>query len=244
MKRRLAAFARLWLLALALLASGGPLLAQERRDPGSGETGAERGPRIERRQPRRDQAPPELLRSLEGLQPFERRALRRHIQRMPEWRRQELYQRWNQLDESERAEALTELRGRAERRAARQLPPRLRTPEMRERLERMSPEERDRFFERVHKWRQMSRADRQRMRGRLEAFGALDAEAQRKLVDEKFRAKGEEERARILQSLREASGQLGERGKKRGTAGGAPQNEPAPSSKPPPPGEGQSAFEP
>ena len=76
---------------------------------------------------------------------------------------------------------------------------------MRQRLENMTPEERQRFFRQAREWREMKPAQRGRIRARLERFGALDETAQRKLIDQKFRDKSPEQREKILRDLQEAS---------------------------------------
>jgi hypothetical protein len=53
--------------------------------------------------------------------------------------------------------------------------------------------------------------ERRRMRERLERFRQLAPEDQQALIDKKFAAKPPEERARILESLRDAAGALPER---------------------------------
>jgi hypothetical protein len=65
--------------------------------------------------------------------------------------------------------------------------------------------------------------ERRRMRARLERFRLLAPEDQQALIDKKYAAKSPEERARILDALREASQALAER-----PLLDAPPGEPAP----------------
>jgi hypothetical protein len=76
---------------------------------------------------------------------------------------------------------------------------------MRERLERMSPESRERLTPLVRRWRDMEPAERRRMRQRLERFRTLSAGDQQALVERRFESRPHAERQRILESLREAS---------------------------------------
>jgi hypothetical protein len=75
----------------------------------------------------------------------------------------------------------------------------------------MPPESRERLAPLVRRWREMGPDDRRRMRRRLERFGTLSPEAQQALVDRRFGARPPEERARILEALRNASRALPER---------------------------------
>ena len=69
----------------------------------------------------------------------------------------------------------------------------------------MSPESREQLAPLVRRWRDMGPADRRRMRQRLERFRMLAPEDQQALIDKRFAERSPEERARILESLREAS---------------------------------------
>jgi hypothetical protein len=75
----------------------------------------------------------------------------------------------------------------------------------RERFEQMTPESREKLAPLVRRWRGMGPDDRRRMRQRLERFRMLAPEDQQALIDKKYATKSPEERARILESLREAS---------------------------------------
>lgn len=216
---RLARLARAWaLVALALVASLPPASAQEAAPDGAQPAPRSRpgvqgraGQRIEmvreaRAQLRRE-APTGFDRWLRELRPVERRRLERHLLRMPAPQRERWFRQWSRLSLHERRELAASL-APLEARRRRELPPRLRTSEMRERLAAMSPEERREFIARVQDWREMRPAERRRMRARLERFGALGADEQQKLVDERFERRTPEERARILRELRAASAQL------------------------------------
>lgn len=205
--------ARLALVAFACFASGEAGLARE-PEPRASEAGARIvQPRV---QPRAQRALPAVPppagfeRWARELSPAERRALGRSLDRLPEWRQREFFRRWERMTFSERRALADELRARNEHRPARDLPPRLRTPELREYIANMSPAEREHFFERAREWRELSRSERRAMRGRLEAFGGLSDAEQRALVDSRFARKSEAERARILGALRDASAKLRE----------------------------------
>jgi hypothetical protein len=186
--------------------------------------------RIERRRARRDailrDAPPGFSAWTEEMQPARRRMLERRLQLMPPLRRREFYRRWEAMSPTERRDLEDRLSLRVERREARELPPRLRTPELRETLREMSPEERQRFFARVQEWRDMSPRERTRMRERLEKFGALSESEQRALIDARFQTRSPEAREKMLRDLREASEQLRARRVRRG--GSAPDAAPTP----------------
>lgn len=227
--RRVAAAAR-WalLVALALLAASEPLRAQQPPPEARANGASGQAARARRFQQQPRVAPPiGFERWTHELSPSERRALRRNLTRLPETRQREFFQRWEGLTYAERRELAAELRARRERRAERQLPERLRTPEVRQRIGQMSPEERERFFQRARKWRELDRAERQQMRGRLERFALLSEAEQRALVDHRFARKGADERALILEQLRAAAAQHTARKAKRGEAAPAPQAAPS-----------------
>jgi hypothetical protein len=220
---RVARFARAAALcALALLASVPPGFAQEARPEAAAESLRRSQPvplpsrvrspldriREAREQLRRD-APPGFDVWLRELRPAQRRQLERRLQRMLPPQRERFFREWSRLTLSERRELADRLTLREPRRR-RELPPRLRTPEMRERLGAMSPDERRGFVARAQEWRELKPAERRRMRARLEKFGALTPDAQQQLVEERFKRRSPEERARILRELRAASQQLRE----------------------------------
>lgn len=223
--RQLAHLARCWaLVALASLPVGEPALAQEPQP--DTRASAPREPRggvrvrpIERRGPFLRKAPPAFDQWARELRPVHRRALARQLRRMPAPQQDQFLRRWERMSSRERRELADTLGLRAERRHQRELPPRLRTPELRDRLEQMSPQERQRFFARARDWRDMKPAERHRMRARLAKFGALSDAQQSALVEKKFARRTPEERAKILRELREASQQLPASGAKRGAAG-------------------------
>ncbi len=74
----------------------------------------------------------------------------------------------------------------------------------------MSPESREKLAPLVRRWRGMGPLERRRMRQRLERFRTLAPEDQQALIDKRFAERPPEERARILESLREASKALPE----------------------------------
>ena len=224
--RQLAHLARCWaLVALALLPLGEPVLAQEPQPdtrasaPNEPREGARVRP-IERRGPLLRKARPLAFDQwARELHPAHRRALARQLRRMPAPQQDQFFRGWERMSTRERREFADTLGLRAERRHQRELPPRLRTPEMRDRLEQMSPQERQRFFARARDWREMKPAERHRMRARLAKFGALSDPEQSALVEKKFARRTPEERAKILRDLREASQQRPAPGAKRGNAG-------------------------
>ncbi len=212
--RRLAHRTRAWaLLALAILASAEPVLAQEappdaaaspRATTPAGERTTTPGSRSFRRRVL-EQAPPSFVRHTRDLRPVQRRVLERRLRRMSEPQRQRVYRNWERMTPGERDVVVESFIRGVEVRRHRELPLRLRTPEMRERLSRMSPEERQGFLARARDWRAMDAGERRQMRARLAKFGALSEPEQQALVDAKFARKSPEERARILRDLREAS---------------------------------------
>ena len=223
--RQLAHLARCWaFVALALLSVGEPALAQEPQPdtrasaPNEPREGVRVRP-IERRGPLLRKARPLAFDQwARDLHPANRRALARQLRRMPAPQQERFYRGWERMSLSERREFADTLGLRSQRRHPRELPPRLRTPEMRDRLEQMSPKERQRFFARARDWREMKPAERHRMRARLAKFGALSEPEQSALVEKKFARRTPEERAKILRDLREASQQLPAPGAKPGNA--------------------------
>jgi hypothetical protein len=222
--RRFARSARAWALsALALVSSVPPAFGQEARpheealQPAPRATTAprERGNqrvetlRGERAGIHRD-APPGFAHWTRELPPVQRRQLERRLLRMPDPQRERFFREWDRLSIHERRELAERLTLAGEARRRRELPPRLRTPELRERLEAMSPEQRREFSARARDWREMNAGERHRMRSRLERFGTLTEGEQQALVDARFERKSPEERARILRELRGASQQLRE----------------------------------
>jgi hypothetical protein len=151
--------------------------------------------------PRGLERAPESFRAwVEGLPEGQRRAALRRLGDMPTHRRNRLFHRWEALEEGERRAFQERMVRRLERREA-----------ARERFERMSPEQREQLAPLVRRWRGMEPDERRRMRERLERFRQLAPEDQQALIDKKYAAKSPEERARILESLREASQALPER---------------------------------
>jgi hypothetical protein len=247
--RRLARLARvLALCTLALFASVPPGFAQDAQ-PESAAPSMQRSqatPRSarqrsllelrERRDALRRQAPPGFEAWMRDMRPVQRRTLERRLHRMAPAQRERFFRDWDRLSLRERRELADRLTLGERRR--RELPPRLRTPEMRERLAAMSPDERRDFVARVREWREMKPAERARMRARLETFGALSEAEQQQLVEERFRRRSPEERARILRDLRGASQQMRTlrelREQRRGAGDGheAPRPEPSTSTAP------------
>lgn len=147
-----------------------------------------------------ERAPESFKTWLESLPEGQRRSALRRLGDMPTQRRNRLFHRWEALEEGERRAFEQRMVGRLENRE-----------QARERLERMSPESREKLAPLVRRWRGMDPDDRRRMRQRLERFRTLAPEDQQALIDRRFSAKSPEERARILESLREASEALPER---------------------------------
>ena len=218
---RLARIARGWaLLALGVLASAQPLRAQEAPPDAAGvapRAAAQRertGQRIERIRADRTrilrQAPPDFETWSRDLSLAQRHQLDRRLRRMPDFQRERFFREWSRMSIHERRELAGRMAIGAEARHRRELPPRLRTPEMRERLEHMSPEQRRGFFARAQAWRELEPGERGRMRARLTRFGALNESEQQALIEAKFKRNSPEERARILHELREASREMRE----------------------------------
>ena len=206
--------------------SRGPVAPQERSAGPRAEHGVDARGRLRRVEP------PGFARWMREMGPAQRRQLERRLQSMPMPQRERFFRDWRRLSREERrafSDRLTP--GEARRR---ELPPRLRTPQMRERLEAMSPEQRRAFAARARDWSEMRPGERLRMRSRLERFGALSADDQQRLVEERFGRRGPEERARILRELRAASQQMQQRRDGRGEGAAAPAPPPAPPEGAPP----------
>jgi hypothetical protein len=230
--------ARAWALgALALVASAPPAFGQEvapdalqPSPPRATAPPRERGNqhiealRSERARVQRE-APPGFTHWARELPPPQRRQLERRLRRMPEPQRESFFREWDGLSLHERRELAERLTLAGEARRRRELPPRLRTPEMRDRIEAMSPEERREFLARARDWREMNAGERHRMRSRLERFGTLTEGEQQALVDARFQRKSPGERARILRELRGASQQLRALRGTPGARASAPQSE-------------------
>jgi len=218
------------LLVLALFASGAPLPSRAQEEPRaepSAVAPAERTNQTERAANRRTVIRRTgSLPGSENLTRAEQRALRRHLLRLSPRDRERFLRDWDRKSPLEQRRFVREQR---ERRSARELPARLRTPEMRERLEGMTNEERQRFFRQARKWRDMNATERRQARARLERFGALDEAAQRELIDEKFGSKSPEAREKILRDLQDAARRVRERDAAAATAA-PPDAKPAPAS--------------
>jgi len=143
------------------------------------------------------QAPPSFKEWVEGLPEGQREQALRRLGAMPAMRRDRMFRRWEAMDEGQRKrfQALLEERVQAIERG--EPPPR--------RLEHLSPESRQKLAPLVRRWRGMGPGERLRMRQRLERFRMLSPADQQALIDKRFAQKSPEERARILESLREAS---------------------------------------
>jgi len=151
--------------------------------------------------PRGLERAPESFRTwLESLPEGQRRTALRKLGDMPTHRRNRLFHRWEALEEGERRALEQRMLERIER-----------GDSARQRLERMTPESREKLAPLVRRWRGMGPDDRRRMRQRLERFRTLAPEDQQALIDKKYSTKSPEERARILESLREASQALSSR---------------------------------
>ena len=141
-----------------------------------------------------ERAPESFRGWIEGLPEAEQRAALRRLDDMPAARRSRLFQRWETLEEGERRAFEQRMLERLEQRGR-----------MQQHLEQMPPEAREKLAPLVRRWRGMEPDERRRMRRRLERFRTLVPEEQQALIDRKFEAKSPEERARILESLREAA---------------------------------------
>jgi hypothetical protein len=154
-----------------------------------------------------ESAPPSFREWVESLPEGQRGPVLRRLGNMPEHRRNRVFQRWEAMEEAERREFQGFLEERAAARERGEPPPPWRGGErpFRRRLEQMPPESREKLAPLVRRWRDMEPAERRRMRERLERFRTLSPEDQEALIERRFSAKSPEERARILESLREAS---------------------------------------
>jgi hypothetical protein len=147
-----------------------------------------------------ERAPESFKTWLDSLPEGQRRSALRRLGDMPSHRRNRLFHRWEALEEGERRTFQQRMLHRLEGRES-----------QRERLERMSPESRQRLAPLVRRWRDMGPDDRRRMRQRLERFRTLSPDDQQALIDRRFEDRSPEERAKILDSLRAASEALPER---------------------------------
>jgi len=209
------------LLAFALVANAAPVCAQEEPPAESSAVAPpERASQTtERAGGRRVVRRPGVLSESPTLTRSERRVMARVLQGMTPRERDRFLRDWERKSSLEKRAFIREQR---ERRSAQELPARLRTPEMRERLEGMTLEERRRFFRHVRQWRDLKPAERSELRARLERFGALDEAAQRALIEKKFGARSGEAREKILRDLQDAARRLRERERE---ASGAPKDE-------------------
>jgi hypothetical protein len=127
--------------------------------------------------------PSELREEFRGMSAGEREQAREVLRALPLERRARLrraIRRWDELTPEQREK----VRGHAQR------------------LRRLSEERRERIERNLRIWQEMDRADRERMRRRLERFRSLPAWQQEALVDERFGNRTAEQRARILDRLR------------------------------------------
>jgi hypothetical protein len=141
-----------------------------------------------------DQAPASFRSWLESLPEAQQQAARRRLDEMPERRRTRLFQRWDTLDEGRRHALEQRMAERLEHGV-----------QMQQRPPPLPPESQEKLAPLVRRWRDMGPEGRRRMRQRLERFGTLSPDAQQALIDRRFADRPPEERARILESLREAS---------------------------------------
>jgi len=147
-----------------------------------------------------ERAPDSFRTWIESLPEGQRRTALRRLGNMPTHRRNQLFHRWEALEEGERRQLEQRMLERLER-----------GERARSRLEQMTPESREKLAPLVRRWRDMGPEGRRRMRQRLERFRMLSPEDQQALIERKFEAKSPEERARILEALRAASDALPER---------------------------------
>jgi hypothetical protein len=167
----------------------------------------ERGDSARSRDRALEQAPPSFQEWVESLPEGQRAPVLRRLSNMPPHRRNRMFHRWEAMEEGERRKFQAFLEERAEARergdSARPEAGGARLP--RRRLEQLSPESREKLAPLVRRWRDMEPGERRRMRQRLERFRMLSPEDQEAMIEKKFEAKSPEKRARILESLREAS---------------------------------------
>lgn len=128
--------------------------------------------------------PPELREEFRGMSAGEREQAREVLRALPAHKRARIrraIRRWDELTPGQREE----VRRRAQR------------------LRRLSEDRRERIERNLTIWQEMDRADRERMRRRLERFRSLPAWQQEALIEERFGDRTAEERARILERLRD-----------------------------------------
>jgi len=153
--------------------------------------------------PALEQAPASFRSWVESLPEPQRQHALRRLETMPPFRRGRLYQRWDALDAGQRQQLQQRMLERLERFERGERPPP--TP-----LEPQSPDANQKLAPLVRRWRDMGPMERRRMRMRLERFGTLAPADQQALIDKRFPNRPPEERAHILESLREASKALAE----------------------------------
>lgn len=195
------------LIAVLIVLAALPAMAQRR----------ERAEMEAAREQAFSEAPPSFRAWVEGLPPDQRRPLVRRLRRMPEHRREHLFNRWDRADEPQRDRFKRSLEeraakgarsfeaGDAQSRRRREDAPRWRGRPFPRRLDELPPASRERIAPLVERWRGMKPRERRRMRHRLERFGTLAEDEQEALIEERFSKRPAEERSRILESLREAS---------------------------------------
>jgi len=197
------------LLAAVLIALAAvPAMAQRGERPGMEAAQGE---------PAFAEAPPSFRAWVEGLPPDQRRPLLRRLRSMPDQRREHLFRRWDRADDAQRDRFKRSLEeraakgprsfqgGDAQSRRPREDAPRWRGRPIPRRLDELSPASRERMAPLVERWRGMRPGERRRMRHRLERFGTLTHDEQEALIEGRFSDRSAEERAGILESLREAS---------------------------------------
>ena len=182
------------------------LLAISLVEPAAAQPG-ERSERARSRERALEQAPASFQEWVESLPEGQRRPVLRRLGNMPPHRRNRMFHRWEAMEEGERREfqAFLEERAEARERGDHARPRAGGERPFRRRLEQMPPESREKLAPLVRRWRDMEPAERRRMRQRLERFRMLSPEDQEALIEKRFEAKSPAERARILESLREAS---------------------------------------
>jgi hypothetical protein len=156
-----------------------------------------------------EQAPPSFREWVESLPESQQRPILRRLANMPAQRRSTIFRRWDALEEGERRKLQAFLEERADARERGEPP--LSREERQRRLEELSPESREKLAPLVRRWRGMEPGERRRMRERLERFRMLAPDEQEALIERRFSGKSPEERARILEALRDASRALPER---------------------------------
>jgi hypothetical protein len=152
--------------------------------------GRQRGPGPERQMAR--EAPESLHRFVRELPPGEQRAVRRRLRSMDPGRRQQFFERWQDMSESERIAYWEGLRrGREARKPRQALPRELREEfrgmsaeerqQAREVLRRLPPERRARFYRAIQHWDELTPEQRAKVHGHVQRLRRFSEEQRERI---------------------------------------------------------------